>query len=45
VSFAVSRKWNEALAIIDRLLPEVKDEELAGKIRDLRKQVVTASKR
>ncbi len=45
VSFAVSRKWSEALAIVDRLLPEVKDAEMAAKIREFRKQVLEAKKR
>lgn len=45
VSFAVSRKWNEALLIVDRLLPEVKDEVMAAKIREFRKQVLEAKKR
>jgi tetratricopeptide (TPR) repeat protein len=45
VSFAVSRKWSEALAIVDRLLPEVKDEVMAAKIREFRKQVAEAKKR
>ncbi len=45
VSFAVSRKWSEALAILDHILPEIKDDELAARAREVRKQVVEASKR
>jgi tetratricopeptide (TPR) repeat protein len=42
VSFAVSRKFDEALAIVDRLLPEVKDEEMLAKLHELRKQLLAA---
>lgn len=45
VSFAVNRKWSEALAILDRILPEIKDDDLAARAREVRKQVVEASKR
>jgi Flp pilus assembly protein TadD len=45
VSFAVSRKWAEALFIIDRLLPDVKDPETLAKIQEFRRQVAQAAKK
>lgn len=44
-SFAVSRKFDEALAIVDRLLAEVKDAELLAKLHELRKQLLAAKKK
>jgi tetratricopeptide (TPR) repeat protein len=44
MSLALSRKWAEALYIVDRLLPEVKDPEMVAKIEAFRKQVAEAAK-
>ena len=45
MSFAVSHQWAEALYIVDRLLPDVKDPEMAAKIKEFRKQVAAAKKK
>jgi Flp pilus assembly protein TadD len=42
VSLALEKKWAEALYIVDRLLPEVKDPEMLEKIQAFRKQVGVA---
>jgi len=39
-SFAVNRHWKEALEIVDRLLPTVRDPKLAAQAKELRKQIV-----
>ncbi len=44
VSLALEKKWAEALYIVDRLLPEVKEPAMLEKIQAFRKQVAVAAK-